>query len=88
MVVPGRGGWGGWQSRETNIRERLRGTAELGFHIGLSSLPKLSPKPKQGNKYTEAFERYSRIGFSFRSKRKVANIDKIVTFLYFLDTFS
>ena len=61
MVVPGRGGWGGWQSRETNVRERLRGTAELGFHIGLSSLPKLSPKPEQGNKYTGAFERHCRI---------------------------
>ena len=36
MVVPGRGGWGGWQSRETNARERLRGTAELGFPMGLS----------------------------------------------------
>ena len=37
MVVPGRGGWGGWQSRETSIRERLRDTAELGFRMGLSS---------------------------------------------------
>ena len=36
MVVQGRGDWGGWQSRETNIREHLRGTATLGFHIGLS----------------------------------------------------
>ena len=33
---PGEGGWGRWQSRETNIRERLTGTAELGFHISLS----------------------------------------------------
>ena len=37
MVDPGRGGWGGWQSRETSIRERLRDTAELGFRLGLSS---------------------------------------------------
>ena len=36
MVVPGRGGWERWQSRETSIRERLRDTAELGFHIGPS----------------------------------------------------
>ena len=37
MAVPGRGGWGGWQSRETNIRERLRDIAELDFHMSLSS---------------------------------------------------
>ena len=61
MVVPGRGAGEGGRAEKQIYGSNLRGTAESGFHIGLSSLPKLSPKPEQGNKYTGAFERHCRI---------------------------